>query len=265
MKQNARIRDAIIVVMPILVFVSIMIWFSEYPLPPNSTVEASSTNLAGFLTSNFVYDGITNVENIAASSAFLLLVCFVYPLRPRTLIAYLLPFTAVASGGLAEMTAITSPYLRLDLCGGSCSFYGMSGIASASVGFTSACFLVSFGLIVLHRRGRLAVDRERIPPGIALPRNQLILICGFALYITLLLYFSGILSLPVHGIGTPGANTSSSSPPPPAILIQTPPVAFVHSVSLAYGFLFFVFIFIAVNRRYRFLGSPNQETSVVKP
>jgi len=219
-------------------------------------VEASAANPLGLLTSNFVYDGSINVENIILSSAFLLVVCLFYPSRLRIFLVYLLPLVALAAGGLAEFTAISSPYLSLPLCAQSCSFYGMSAVASAAVGFTSATFLVAFGLIAVQK------VRERTPGrGFAASlrwtglRSEAVLSSAFVAYLVLLLLFSGVIALP----GAPSSAGSSSSPPsPPAILTQTPPVMLVHSASLVYGFLLCLATFMQVNRRYHVFASDTQ-------
>jgi len=157
------VLHAAIISAPVIVFTSIIVWFSQNRISPNPTVEASAANPLGLLTSNFVYDGSINIENIAISSVFLLIVCLYYPKQLRIFMVYLLPFIAVAAGALAEFTAISSPYVSSPLCAQSCSFYGMSGVASATVGFTFASFLIAFGLVILQRmKGRLSIKQSTL-------------------------------------------------------------------------------------------------------
>jgi hypothetical protein len=253
-RHHPRLFRAVVVIAPLIVFVSIILWFSQNPLSPNPSVEASTANPVGYLVSNFVYDGITNIENIVVSIVFLPIVCFYFPTELRILAVYLLPFITVGAGALAEFTAISAPYVSVHFCPSSCSFYGMSGVASATIGFTVACFSVSFSLVVLQNRGRISLKREN-GSDVTLPaQSQLVLVATFVAYLILLLFFAGLLQLPVHSVGHPSSGgTSSPPPPPPAILVESPPVAFVHSASLLYGFVLCLAIFIQVNRRYHIL------------
>jgi len=238
-----------LVCLPIGVFALVIVWLSEERIVPSSAVEGSSANPLGILTSNFVYDGSVNVLNIVTSSVFLLLVFLYYPRVLRILSAYLLPFIAVACGGLAELTAISTVYATPAICGTSCSFYGMSGVSNAVVGFTIASFLICFGIMILQRRGQFAT-MERTPLRSNRPRNQIGLVLAFCVYLVLLLAFAGVIVFPTGGQASPGTGTTGP-PPPPAIFTQTPPVAFVHSASLTYGFLLSIGVFFLVNRRYR--------------
>jgi hypothetical protein len=240
---------------PVIVFTAIFILFSQYRISPNAAVEASVANPLGLVTSNFVYDGAINIENITASSAFLLVVCLYYPKDLRIFMAYVLPFSAVAGGGLAELTAISSPYLGPNLCAQSCSFYGMSAIASAMIGFTFAAFFISFGLIIVQQaKGKISIGQNTIPFPRTSLRSGAVLASAFAVYVILLLVFSGLIVFPTSPTGNPGGN-SSAPPPPPAILTQSPPVALVHSASITYGFLLCLTTFVFVNRRYHILAA----------
>jgi len=243
------VLQVIVVCLPIAAFSLVMVWLSEDRIAPSAAVEGSSTNPLGILTSNFVYDGSVNVLNIVTSSVFLLLVLLYYPRVLRILSAYLLPFIAVACGGFAELTAISTVYATPAVCGASCSFYGMSGVSNGVVGFTIASFLICFGIMVLQRRGRLATI-ERTPFRSNRARNQIGLVLAFSVYLVLLLAFAGLIVVPSAGQAAPGTG-SAAPPPPPAIFTQTPPVAIVHSASLTYGFLLSIGIFFLVNRRYR--------------
>jgi hypothetical protein len=253
------VLHAAVIYAPVIIFASIIIWFSQNRISPNPAVEASATNPLGLLTSNFVYDGSTNIENIVLSSVSLLIISFYLPKKLRVFMVCLLPFIAVAAGGLAELTAIASAYLSLPLCARSCSFYGMSAVSNAMVGFTFAGFFISFRLIILQRRKReLAIKRTTWSRGgIRLP-SQAILASAFVIYVLLLLLFVGVIAIP----SSPSSSSpsSSSTPSPPTIFTQTPPVALVHSASLAYGFLFCFATFVLVNRRYHVFVSPVQES-----
>jgi len=234
---------------PTAAFAAIIAWFSQNPISPNPSVEASAGNLVGLLTSNFVYDGQINIENIAASSVFLVLACLYFPRRIRLYLLYLVPFVSVGAGALAELTAISSPYANLPWCTKSCSFYGMSGVASAMIGFTFASFVLAFAFGIFRgKNGQSApLNRARIKTVL---RGQTILLAAFAIYVLLLLVFSGLIALP-----SVPSSASTSGPSPPAILTQTPPVLLVHSASLFYGFLLCLATFVQLNRRYRVFGS----------
>lgn len=248
---------AAVVAAPVLAFTLVILWFWYSPISPGPAVEASSGNPAGFLTSNFVYDGYINVENIVASSAFVLLVCAYYPRGLRFFLACLLPFAAVGAGALAELTTVSTSYIDLPFCSGACSFYGMSGIASGTIGFAVASFLIALGIFVLRGRGRLVVKSG---DGIfANGRTGLVvLISAFVAYLVLLLVFSGLIALPAATSGGHPSGGVAPSPPPPAILTQTPPVALVHSASLVYGFLLCLAVLARVNRRYHILVLPGR-------
>jgi len=212
-------------------------------------VVASAANPVGFLTSNFVYDGFINIENIGASVAFLLFVSAYYPRVVRIALACLLPLLALGAGALAEMTAVSSSYIDIRVCSVSCSFYGMSGVASASIGFTVACFAILIVCIIFQRQdGIMSI-------GATAYRNQAFLLSGFVIYLLFLLYFSGLLAFPVQVAVHQVQGGSSSSPSPPAVLTETAPVAFVHSASLVYGFLLSVTTFVCLSRSYRVSGS----------
>lgn len=238
---------------PLVVLTSVFLWFSQNPITPNPAVEASAVNPAGLLTSNFVYDGSINIENIALSCVFLLLLCLYLPRRMDTYLAYVLPVAVIAAGGLGELTAISAPYISTSVCKGGCSFYGMSGVASAIVGFTFAGFFLVFGLTILQISGRIpAAGGFTSLFGRPSIRREALLTSAFLVYVLLLLVISGVIALPSHSVtsGTGGV----SVPPPPAILTQTPPVALVHTASLVYGFLLCFITFFFVNRRFRTVG-----------
>ena len=251
--SGSDLLHAALVCLPVVAFALVMVLLSVDRIAPSAAVEGSSANPVGILTSNFVYDGSVNVVNIVTSSAFLLVVFLYYPRVLRTLSAYLLPLVAVAAGGFAELTAISSVYATPRICGVSCSFYGMSGVSNAVIGFTVASFLTCFGLIILQRRGRLT-SRQSTPLRASRLRNQIGLIGAFLLYIALLLVFAGVIALPASGAPAQGSGTAG--PPPPAIFTQAPPTAFVHSASLTYGFLLCVGAVFLVNRRFRVFAPP---------
>lgn len=258
--ERIDLFHGVIVAAPVAVFVSLFLWFSWNPINPGPAVEASVANPVGLLTSNFVYDGSINIENIVASSVFLLVVFLYYPRQFRFFLACLLPAVAVGAGALAEFTAISTSYLNLPVCN-SCSFYGMSGVASGMIGFAVASFLIAIALIIFRGRGRLSVTNwdTRLGKG---RRGPAILLSVFVGYVFLLLFFSGLIVFPSSASGHQGSAGvgGSVSSPPPAILTQTPPVALVHSASLVYGFLLCLAVFIRVNRRYRILGPGQRST-----
>jgi hypothetical protein len=252
--SGGDLLHAALVCLPVVAFTLFMVLLSLDRIAPSAAVEGSSANPVGILTSNFVYDGSVNVLNIVTSSAFLLVVFLYYPRALRTLSAYLLPLVAVAAGGFAELTAISTVYATPRICGVSCSFYGMSGVSNAVIGFTVASFLTCFGLMVLQRRGRL-ISRQSTRLRASRLRNQIGLIGVFVLYIALLLAFAGVIALPMAG--TPSQGSGTAGPPPPrAIFTQAPPTAFVHSASLTYGFLLCVGAVFLVNRRYQLFVPP---------
>ena len=249
-----------LVCLPIVALNLTMIWFSVHRIPPVPSVEGSLANPAGLITSNFVYDGWGNIENMVTSSTFLLVVFLYYPGVLRLLSAYLLPLVAIAIGGLAELTSVSTVYLTPTICGGGCSFYGMSAISNGVIGFTISSFLTCFVLMLLKSRGRLCVS-PTVPFGTTGLRNKLGLVCAFAFYLVLLLVFAGLIALPT--LHSQSASVTGG-PSPPAILTQTPPVWAVHSASLAYGIVLSVAVFAMVNRRYRFYLPAGSKTETTK-
>jgi hypothetical protein len=264
--RNLALQAALISA-PLVVFASIIFWFSRNPISPDPAVEASAANPAGLITSNFVYDGWTNLENIVLASVFLLVVClFFYPKRLRVFMVYPVPFLAVAAGGLAMLTAISSPYVSLPFCAPSCSFYGMSGVASAMVGFTFASFFISFGLLSVQGTGEgQATGRSVVVSRRNRSRRQAILASALVAYVLLLLLFAGVIALPRSPSGSHASGNSSQGttppPPPPPIFTQSRPTLLVHSASLVYGFLLCLATFFLVNRRYHIFDSPVQQDS----
>ncbi len=238
-----------LVSLPVVTFTLVIIWFSENKITPTPTVEASAANPIGLLISNFVYDGSINFENIVTSCMFLLIVFLYLPKMLRTFSAFLLPFVAVAAGGIAELTVI---YAGPSICSKYCSFYGMSGVSSAIIGFTVANFAISLAYIILQRTENIT-GKQKASANSTQFRSQIFLSLAFVIYLVLLLIFAGVIALPAaHNPSSSGTTV----PPPPAIFTQTPPVALVHATSLAYGFLLAMSIFVVVNRRYHILFSP---------
>lgn len=257
--ERLDLPHAVAVSAPVVVFVTVILWFALNPISPGPAVEASAANPTGLLTSNFVYDGSINIENILASSVFLLVVFLYYPRDFRFFLACLLPVVAVGAGALAEFTAISSSYVSLPFCSKSCSFYGMSGVASGMIGFAVASFLIALGLMVLQGRGRLSARNwdSRLERGW---RGPVVLLSTFVGYVALLLFFSGLIAFPSPASVSGHQGGGGVSSPPPAILTQTPPVALVHSASLVYGFLLCLAVFMRVNQRYHIV-SPSGRSS----
>jgi hypothetical protein len=255
--DRSAVVHTVTIATPLIAFVSVVLWFSVNPLSPNPAVEGSMANPLGLITSNFVYDGSINIENIVASLAFLLVVCFYFPRELRVFLIYLLPVAAVGAGALAEFTAISTPYVSLHLCSQACSFYGMSGVASAAIGFTTACFLVLFGAMALQSRKMISM-REGAAARIVGPKGKLLVVCAFVAYILVLLLISNAIPLPEHSSG--GGGGSPGGPSIPAVFVQAPPVALVHSASLVYGFLLCLGAFVQVNRHYHLMVThPNAD------
>lgn len=244
-----------------MLFVGVILWYAVNRISPGPDVEASLANPAGLLTSNFVYDGWVNIENILASSLFLLGIFLYYPRGLRFFLACLYPLAALGAGALAEFTAISSPYVSLPFCSKSCSFYGMSGMASGTIGFAVASFLIALGLILLQRRGTWSATELDSKLGMR-NRGPIGLLSIFLAYMLLLLLFSGLVALASSGSvsGHQGVGGVGVPSPPPAILTQTPPVALVHSASLVYGFLLFLVVFIRVNQRYHIMAPTRRQS-----
>lgn len=252
---TGSLRRAALVVLPVVGLCSILLLLSIHRISPSPSVEGSSANPLGLLVSNFVYDGSVNVENVLASSAFLFVVFVYLPSTLRIASAYLLPFVAVAVGCFAQLTAISSVYVTPRVCAASCSFYGMSGVSNAVIGFTLASFAACLALTLLEKRGRI-VARQGPLLRLSGLRNQLVLAGALLAYVSLLLLFAGLLTLPLRHPSVSGVGGQSISVPPPAILTQPPPTALVHAASLAYGFIFCVAIFVMVSRRYGVFARP---------
>lgn len=253
----SRFRRALAVALPVVGLSSVMLLLSVYRISPSSSVDGSSGNPLGILTSNFVYDGSVNVENVVASSAFLFVVFMYLPSTIRTFSAYLLPLVAVVVGGFAQLTAISSAYVVPRVCGASCSFYGMSGVSNATIGFTLASFVACVGLASLQSRGRLVATESQMLQLKGF-RNRLVLAGAFVAYLCVLLLFAGLLTLPFRHPTVSGPGGQTISVPPPAILTQPPPTALVHAASVTYGFVFCVLILVVVNRRYRVFVRPGR-------
>ena len=225
-RAGGRLLASVLVYVPLLLFDILFIWLSENPISPNPGLEASARNLSGLLYSNFVYDGITNTDFIVIGSAFLVIVLLYCPRRLRTFVALLLPFVAIAAAGLSEGISILSPFSKPPWCIENCPFYGMSGVASASVGYTFASFFVALVVMFAIKAAKVKSEQET-PVELGRFRNQLALSTLFIVYLTLfLLYFLG------------------------AFTGQTPAVIIVHYVSFATGLLISPIIWVLVNHHY---------------
>jgi hypothetical protein len=251
--QFDAILHAAIVAAPVVAFTLVIFWFSRNPITPVPAVEASVNNPTGFLTSNFVYDGLINIENIVASSIFLLAVCIYFPWGFRVFLAYLLPLAAIGAGSLAEFTTMSTSLVHLPFCSGSCSFYGMSGMASGMIGFAVATFSIAVVALVLRMRGRMAVKEGDATFGRGM-KGLVLLLSMFVAYLVSLLFFSGLIPLPTTVASGNQGPAGAPPGPPPAILTQAPPVALVHSASIVYGFLLCLVVFTQVNRHYHILN-----------
>lgn len=221
--MRSRVVEAILVLSPSLGVVLVFIWFSIHKISEGASINASFANPIGFLISNFVYDGLTNTENIALSCAFLLAVFLFCPTFLRIRSALILPVIAVASGVTAELAAAFT-------CGNACSFYGMSGVTGGVIGFTFANFSIMLGLVFTARRGRKVYNSRNFGKDM-LPRFSVPIL--LVAYVVLLFLVSGFFA--VHP-------TSSNNPFP--ITIQVPvsitgesqPVQVGHITGLAFGF-----------------------------
>ena len=69
-KRAIDIVEAVAVLSPILVVVLAFIWFSIHAIAQSPNIDASIVNPIGFLISNFVYDGLINIENNALLRLF---------------------------------------------------------------------------------------------------------------------------------------------------------------------------------------------------
>lgn len=213
-----------LVLSPILAIVLVFVWLTIHPIAQDPNIDASIINPIGFLVSNFVYDGILNVENIVISCAFLLVIFVFCPPFLRILSSLFLPAIAVASGAIAELAAVLT-------CGTACSFYGMSGIAGGVIGFTFANFFIIFVLIFVAKPTREAIKAEVVKPNY-LPKFAVSGI--FVAYVILLFLLSGFFAI----------NTTSTNNPFP-VTIQVPisiageshSVQVGHSIGIAFGFL----------------------------
>jgi len=252
--------------LPIVALNLTMVWFTVHRISPSPSVEGSSSNLFGLITSNFVYDGLGNVENLVTSSGFLLFVFLYYPAMLRILSAFLISFAAVAIGVFAELTTVSTVYFTPRICGGACTFYGMSAVSNAVVGFTLASFITCFFLMALQVRVRPR-STQIAPALMTRYRDKIVLISVFVLYLALLLLYAGLIGLPASS-GHVVSGAGGVSPSPPAILTQSPPEWLVHTTSLSYGFAMFAAIFVVVNGRYRFFvtkGHGHGENVAIKP
>ena len=220
---RSRIVEAFLVLSPSLGVVLVFVWFSIHTITEGASINASSANPTGFLISNFVYDGLTNTENIALSCAFLLAVFLFCPKFLRIRSALFLPVIAMASGVTAELAAAVT-------CGQGCSFYGMSGVTGGVIGFTFANFSIVLGLVFSARHGRKVHNsRDSSKDKLSWFSVTILLVA----YIVLLFLVSGFFAL--HP-------TSSNNPFP--ITIQVPvsiagesqPVQVGHITGLAFGF-----------------------------
>lgn len=235
---------AALVAAPIIIFVSIYAWFSKYPIAQNPSVNASLDNPFGFLISNFVYDGLINIENLLISCFFLFIIFLYYPRALRARVAFFLPLIALLSGVAAELAAVST-------CVQSCSFYGMSGVVGGIIGFTFANFSISFGFLFLVR-SRKVKEPFRAPLLENRFRNQAILMISFITYVFSILVFSGFFTL--HS-GGPTNQFPITVQIPETITSQSQPVQIGHTTGIAFGFLFFLALFSWTNHRFHFFES----------
>lgn len=241
-----RLRDilgAALVVAPLIAFAAAFFWFSKYQISQNPTVNASASNPLGFLLSNFVYDGFINIENLIISCLFLAIIFLYYPRYLRITSALFMPLAAISSGVVAELAAIS-------LCVESCSFYGMSGVAGGIIGFTFANFSISFGLLFLHKDGKIGSQFRAPLLGNRLA-NKLMLVSSFIAYILLLLIFSGFFEIRSGGSSNQFPVTVQI---PETIAASPQSVQIGHTTGIVFGFAFFLALFFWTSYRAKLLG-----------
>ena len=224
-KHKRALNELALVISPILIIILLFVWFSLHTIAQNPNIDASIVNPIGFLISNFVYDGILNVENIVLSCAFLLAIFLFHPSFLRIRSALILPAIAIASGATAELAAVIT-------CGTACSFYGMSGVAGGVIGFTFANFSVVFGLMFFPKpAGKTQNIADKTSENLLQKFTAIGLLVA---YVFLLLLLSGFFA--IH-------STSTNNPFPVTIQVpvsiagESQSVQVGHTFGLAFGFL----------------------------
>ena len=219
--RHRIISEAAPVLSPILGLVLVFIWFSIHTIPEGENINASLANPIGFLISNFVYDGLTNIENIVLSCAFLLAIFLFCPTFLRIRSAIFLPAIAVTSGAIAELAAAVT-------CGNACSFYGMSGVAGGIIGFTFANFSIILELMFSTRHEKKVHNNFTKDK---LPRFSVPVL--LVAYILLLFLVSGFFAIHPTSTNNPFPITIQV---PVSIAGESQSVQVGHFTGLAFGF-----------------------------
>ena len=220
--------------LPLVAIVALFVWLSVNPISEGQNINASFGNPIGFLVSNFVYDGQINVENIALSCAFLLIIFQFYPRFLKIRSALLLPAFALIAGAITEFAAEIA-------CRGSCSFYGMSGISGGIIGFTTANFLLVMIDTFLTRRYKAkAITQKRLKDRLPL----FTLPALFVAYIMLLFIISGFFAIH-QGNGNP---FPVSVQVPVSISNESQPVQVGHTSGIAVGFILYLALFLSLSK-----------------
>lgn len=232
--KRISVIDCALVFSPLLATVALFIWLSKYTLSQGPSVDASLGNPLGFLISNFVYDGRINVENIALSCAFLLAIFLFYPRVLKIRSALFFPAFALMSGAMTEVAAEIA-------CHGSCSFYGMSGIAGGIIGFTLANFSIAMmGTLVPRVNAAVIEDAKLVDK---LPRSTVPAL--FVAYVILLFLLSGFFA--VHPVSN-GNPFPVSVQVPVSIATESQPVEVGHTSGILIGFLLYLAMFLSLGK-----------------
>ena len=228
--------DSALVFSPLVVTVALFIWLSKYTVSQGPNIDASLSNPLGFLISNFVYDGRTNVENIILSCAFLLAILPFYPRVMKIRSALFFPAFALMSGVITEVAAEIA-------CHGSCSFYGMSGVAGGIIGFTLANFSIALMGTFVPRLSRRATVIEEAKLMDKLPKFTVPAM--FVAYVVLLFLFSGFFAIHPVSNGNP---FPVSVQVPVSIATESQPVEVGHTSGILIGFLLYFALFLSLSK-----------------
>lgn len=244
MGRSSSVLEGGLILSPLVALVLLITWFSKYTISEGPNINASLVNPLGFLISNFVFDGFLNVENIVLSCVFLSMIFLYYPKFLKIRSAFLLPLFALISGAATELAAEIT-------CRGSCSFYGMSGIAGGVIGFTLANFLIVIIATFFSKNTRVEIIKEMKVKD-KLSRYSVIPL--LAVYVVLLLALSGFFA--IHPTATNPFPVTVQVPV--SIASESQSIQVGHSSGIAIGFLLYLLLFLYLAKRANLASSQEE-------
>lgn len=148
-------------VSPLVLVVAVFSFFSFYQLPSRE-YSATATNSIGLFTGNFVYDGEWNTPFLFAGLLLIEATALRFAKGETRLITFSYPLIVIGSAVITGWLVFLTPFVKPLYCI-NCQVYGMSSVASASVGtaFASTAGVLIISVLRAGKRDVLGSEEWR--------------------------------------------------------------------------------------------------------